>query len=198
MVVSASDVGRIDPNAEGGSLITMRGPRPLTIELTPHLQAVLTKITKRASSPQFEVQRAKMILAAAAGANNQQVADRFEVDRRTVRKWRQRWADATQRLNAAAAEVDDRTLYDLVRDVLRDEYRSGAPNKFSAEQVSLIIAIACEEPEVYGRPVTHWTPDELADEAVKQGIVAEISPRSAGRFLKRVGTETSSIALLAE
>ena len=176
----------------------MRGPKPQTIELTPRLQAVLAKITKRANSPQYEVLRAKIILAAAAGANNRQIAGQLGGHRQTVRKWRQRWANATQRLNAAAAEVDNRTLYDLVRDVLRDEYRSGAPNKFSAEQVSRIIAIACEEPEVYGRPVTHWTPDELADEAVKQGIVTEISPRSAGRFLKRVGVETSSVALLVE
>ena len=176
----------------------MRGPKPLTIELAPRSKHVLTSITHRATSPQYEVQRAKMILAAAAGANNQQIADRLEIDRRTVRKWRQRWADATERLDAAAAEVDDRMLNDLVREALRDEHRNGAPGKFSAEQVSRIIALACEAPEVYGRPVTHWTPDELADEAVKQGIVAEISPRSVGRFLKRAGTEAPSVTLLAE
>lgn len=198
MVIFAPDIGRKDPATEGGLIATMRGPKPRTIELTPRLEAVLTKITRRANSPQFEVQRTKMILAAAAGANNQQVADCLEVDRRTVRKWRQRWADATQRLNAAAAEVDDRTLNDLVREVLRDEHRSGAPGKFSAEQVSRIIALACEAPEAYGRPVTHWTPVELADEAVKQGMVSEISPRSVGRFLKWAGVEAPSVALLAE
>jgi hypothetical protein len=31
--------------------------------------------------------------------------------------------------------------------------------------------------------VRHWTPRELAEEAVQRGIVAHISPRSVGRFL---------------
>ena len=84
----------------------MRGPQPIAIELTPRLKATLTQITRRANSPQYEVLRAKIILAAAADANNQQIADQLTVHRQTVRKWRQRWADAAQRLNASAAEVD--------------------------------------------------------------------------------------------
>jgi putative transposase len=60
-----------------------------------------------------------------------------------------------------------------------------------------IIALACESPSEAGRPVSHWTPAELADEAVKRGIVEEISPRSVGRFLKRGYSTTSSQPLLA-
>jgi len=41
-----------------------------------------------------------------------------------------------------------------------------------------IINPACRLPEQCGRPVTAWTPRELAEEAVGQGIVAAISPRS--------------------
>lgn len=47
-----------------------------------------------------------------------------------------------------------------------------------------IMASACEDPQASGRPVSHWTPRELADEAVKRRIVERISPRSVGRFLK--------------
>jgi hypothetical protein len=32
--------------------------------------------------------------------------------------------------------------------------------------------------------VSHWTPTELAAEAIKRGIVEKISPRSVGRFLR--------------
>jgi len=32
--------------------------------------------------------------------------------------------------------------------------------------------------------VSTWTPRELADEAVKRGIVEQISPRTVERFLK--------------
>jgi hypothetical protein len=45
--------------------------------------------------------------------------------------------------------------------------------------------MACEEPEDSQRPISHWTAREVADEAIKRGIVDNISPRSAGRFFKR-------------
>jgi hypothetical protein len=32
--------------------------------------------------------------------------------------------------------------------------------------------------------VSTWTPRELADEAIKRGIVTQISPRTVERFLK--------------
>jgi transposase len=86
----------------------------------------------------------------------------------------------------------------MIEQVLSDAPRPGAPVKFTAEQVTEIVAVACEDPENSGRPVTHWTPRELADEVIKRDIVASISPRQVGRFLKSGGTQTSSEPILAE
>ena len=61
-----------------------------------------------------------------------------------------------------------------IRDTLRDAPRSGSPGKFTAEQVTQILAVACEPP-LTGRPITHWTHAELRDEVVKRGIVTSIS-----------------------
>src|SRR5207249_986229 len=47
-----------------------------------------------------------------------------------------------------------------------------------------IVAVACEAPTDSGRPVSHWTPREVAEEVRKRGIVETISTRSVGRFLK--------------
>jgi putative transposase len=58
---------------------------------------------------------------------------------------------------------------------------------FTAEQVCQIMALACQKPEDLDLPFTTWTPSELARTAVKQGIVASISPASVGRFLKSGG-----------
>jgi hypothetical protein len=33
------------------------------------------------------------------------------------------------------------------------------------------------------RPISHWTPRELADEAIQRQILTRISPRHVGRFL---------------
>ncbi len=54
---------------------------------------------------------------------------------------------------------------------------------FSLEQILQLFAIACEKPEEYGRPISHWTARELADEVIQQGIVETISPRHVGRLL---------------
>jgi transposase len=70
---------------------------------------------------------------------------------------------------------------------LSDAPRCGAPARITAEQICAIVALACERPKESGRPVTHWSQQELADEAMKRGIVEQISQRSVGRFLKRIG-----------
>ena len=54
---------------------------------------------------------------------------------------------------------------------------------FSYWQILQLFAIACEKPENYGRPISHWTSRELADEVVKLGIVTSISPRHVGRLM---------------
>ena len=70
----------------------------------------------------------------------------------------------------------------MIHEVLRDNPRSGTPATFTAEQICQIVAVGCEPPADSGRPVSHWTPTELADEVVKRGIVSSISPRRVGLF----------------
>ena len=72
-----------------------------------------------------------------------------------------------------------------VAERLQDLPRSGAPDTFTPEQLCQIVALACEKPEHYGRPITHWTNGELADEAIKQGIVESISASYVGQLLKK-------------
>lgn len=65
---------------------------------------------------------------------------------------------------------------------LSDNPREGRPPTFRPEEVVQIVVLACEDPQKYNRPTSHWTVKELADEAVKQGIVQSISARTVGRF----------------
>jgi putative transposase len=75
-------------------------------------------------------------------------------------------------------------LETAIEDVLSDNPRSGCPGTFAPDQIARIIAVACEPPEDSGRPVTHWTPTELAEEVVARRIVSSISVRHVGRLLK--------------
>ena len=80
------------------------------------------------------------------------------------------------------------TCRDEFAERLADEPRCGAPAKYTPEVICQIIAMACERPDKVegGPPITHWSQQELADEAVRRGIVKEISRGSVGRILKRI------------
>jgi putative transposase len=45
--------------------------------------------------------------------------------------------------------------------------------------------MGCEIPADADRPISHWTPREMAAEAQKRGIVDRISRRHVARLLKR-------------
>jgi len=177
----------------------MAGPQPTSITLTTTQHTLLTRLARRHTSSQRLVRRLEIILAAAEGGNNEQVARRLSLATKTVRIWRDRWLTAAPRLQALEAEEDSSTtdLLTEIEAVLTDAPRSGTPPTFSAEQLCQIIALACEPPVDCNRPVTHWTPPELAAEAAKRGIVTSISPRSVGRVLKRGQAQTASGSLLA-
>ncbi len=176
----------------------MRGPQPPAVCLSDRLRAVLEHLARRQTSPQRLVRRVRMVLSAAAGLNNDQIARQLGSSRGRVRTWRTRWRTAAPRLEAAAADgTDDRVLAQLVADALDDAPRPGAPVTFTAEQVVQIVAIACEPPPASDRPTSHWTPEEVAEEAVTRGIVPTISPRSVERFLGSGRPQATPEPLLA-
>lgn len=175
-----------------------RGPQPLQIEVTIRQGSILGQITRRSNSPQGLVQRAQIIRQAGEGHRNQQIASSLKVDIGSVRKWRKRWHEREGQLSEMEkAGVSDKELRQVIRESLSDLPRSGAPTKFSAEQICQIIVVSCETPEQAGRPVTHWTPPELADEVIQRSIVDSISPRQIGRFLKGGRFEAPPVTLLA-
>jgi hypothetical protein len=106
----------------------------------------------------------------------------------TVRLWRDRWA-VLQPISISDLTVQDR---------LADLPRPGAPLHITADQRCQIEKLACELPEQSGRPISQWTHREIADEIIKRGIVDTISPRHAGRLLKRSGSQTAPHPLLAD
>ena len=165
----------------------MPGPKPLPIELTPIEQQELEKLVKRHNVGQQIALRGRIVLAAAEGKNNSEIARELKVTLDTVRLWRGRWRDL-QPIAWADLSAEER---------LQDLPRSGAPARITAEQRCQIEALACEKPEGSDRPISHWTGREIADEIIKRGIVQQISARHAGRLLKRGRSQTPSDPLLA-
>ena len=177
----------------------MISPQAEAVILSHRQQTLLKQIVRRSTNPHRFVKRAQLILAAAAGVSNTQMSQQLHLERGQVRLWRQRWLAASVELNAKEAEgLSDRELTELIASVLSDRPRTGTPNFFSVETVVQIVALACESPQASDRPVSHWSARELADEAIKRGIVEKVSPRSVGRFLKGSDSTTASSPLLAQ
>jgi transposase len=70
--------------------------RAIPIQLTDQEQATLTTLSRSRTSAARCVTRAKIVLFAAAGGENEQIAEELGLNRATVAKWRKRFA--TERL----------------------------------------------------------------------------------------------------
>lgn len=153
----------------------MPGLKAPAVNLSEAEREGLEKLIKRHQVGQQIALRARIVLAAADGQSNQAVATRYKVTLDTARLWRNRWID-----------LQDIALADLsIEERLQDAPRPGAPAKITADQRCQIEALACEKPEKHGRPITHWSAREIAEELKKRKIVKNISPRHAARLLKR-------------
>src|SRR2546427_684332 len=81
----------------------MSGPRPPEVSLSAGQRTILERLGRRATSPQRLVRRVTIILAAAAGRNNDQIARRCGLAREMVQTWRHRWLVAAAQLAVAEA-----------------------------------------------------------------------------------------------
>ena len=153
----------------------MPSPKAKTVRLSEKAQSSLRKLVSRHQTGQQIALRGRIILSASEGLSNKAVAEKLFTTSNTVSLWRNRWV-----------LLEDISLDDLsVEERLQDLPRPGAPAQITADQRCQIEALACEKPENSGRPITHWSGREIADEIVKRGILPHISPRHAARLLKR-------------
>src|SRR5258708_26174231 len=100
------------------------------IELNPVMKATLDHLARSASTPQALALRSRIVLAAAAGQANQQIATALQVPEVTVGKWRRCFA--SQGL-----------------DGLQDAARSGRPPKHGHATLQKLQSRVCPQPEQY-------------------------------------------------
>ena len=161
------------------------GRKATRVELSEEERDGLERLVRASSTPQQLAMRARIILLLGEGLGIERTADKLGIGRKTAGTWRTRW------LSGAG-------ICGTVADRLRDAPRCGGPNRITAEEVCAIIALACKPPKCRGLPLSHWSASDLAREAVKRGLVDRISPRHAGRFLKRSRSQASFDAPLAD
>ena len=137
---------------------------PFVVVLSEADRAVLERRSRSRSSPHGVVTRALIVLLAADGLVNVEIAARLGVCVDTVTLWRKRFC---------AKGVEG----------LVDRKRSGRPRRFAAVVVAQIKAMACEPPSARGAPLSRWSSAELAAQAVNEQLVASVSAQSVRRWL---------------
>jgi transposase len=130
-------------------------PSPIAVEvvLSDAEREQLESWSRRAKSAQALAQRSRIVLAAAEGLKNTEIAERFSLDHATVRKWRNRFA--ADRLEG-----------------LLDEPRPGRPRTVRDAQVEEVIVKTLESTP---KDATHWSTRSMAAEVgLSQSAVARI------------------------
>src|SRR3954454_11401121 len=120
----------------------MPNPFAVAVVLDESEREQLERWTRRRSSAQALALRARIVLLAAEGRKNTEIADRLEVDHATVRKWRTRFAE-------------------LRLDGLIDEPRPGRPRTISDAQLEAVIIKTLESAP---KDATHWSTRSMARE----------------------------------
>jgi transposase len=154
------------------------------ITLSEKEKRVLTEHAVGTHTPLHLKIRSQIILHAANGKSNNAIEADMGIDGKTVQLWRDRYSRQDKELSQIEAEAPHK-IRSTIKHILSDEQRPGRVPKFNDEQVAAIIAMACESPQKFGVPCSHWTPGLLQVEVIKHGIVNCISVRQIGRFLKR-------------
>ena len=121
-------------------------------------RVVLERWSKRPKTPMSVAQRARIVLLAADGLNNNEVADKVGVNQATVVKWRKRYVERGV-------------------DGLIDEPRPGAPRTITDADVEAVVVRTLEETPT---DATHWSTRDLAKRV-------GMSPSSVGRIWQAFG-----------
>jgi transposase len=130
------------------------------IELTDEERAQLEAWARRRSSAQALAQRSRIVLLAADGRKNVEIARELGVHRPMVTKWRNRFAE-------------------LGLDGLVDEPRPGRPRTITDEQVEEVIVKTLERTP---KDATHWSTRSMAAEA-------GLSREAVGRIWRAFGLQ---------
>jgi hypothetical protein len=144
------------------------------------------------------VQRAQIILLAFQKKNNEVIGEIVALNPQQVSVWRKRWKAKLEHLIHVECTDTKAALQRAIENVLSDLPRKGRGSKFTTEQQAAIVAIACEDPDDKSeRPISHWTNQEIADEAVQREIVPTISASRVRDFLKSGRPEAAPQQVLA-
>jgi putative transposase len=158
------------------------------IEIFERAEFVMDNELRKRQLPGHFKLRMQIVKMSKSHALNKDIASSLNCGVSTVRRWRKRWHEHYAGLveyekGHDGQPVTEKELLDKIKDIISDDQRAGAPCRISESEINRLVALACEEPEKFGAPFTHWTHERLSVQAAKMGI--QVSAAHVGRLLKK-------------
>jgi hypothetical protein len=182
-----------------------RGKHPaLPLTVNERIHSILERHSRKRTIPVWLSKRIKIVVDGIAGKSKYSSSKELGLEWNTVDKWRKRWEEHIEVLMVMEKQgisgtgepaKDHEILKEIIR-ILSNKSGQGNPGRISLSQKEQIVALACEDPEKQGIPMTNWTHQMLAHVAISKGIVDNISSRHVGNILKK-NFKTSQIKILA-
>ncbi len=134
------------------------------LKLTKKEQKELKELTQSGTIKARKQNRCRILLLAAEGKSQYEIADILKMSRSTVN------------------ETSKRDVQGGLDNALNEKPRPGAPNIFSGKQKAKITALACTQAP---KGAARWSLRLLADKAIEIKIVDSISHVNVGNILKK-------------
>ena len=152
-------------------------------KMVPNMNDVVVDMVKWFANSRtckvYERDRSRILYYASQGWTNQQIAGEIGMHYNSVGKWRVHLVLCVPLLNFVSKE-NPKKLKKVYRDALMDEYRSGAPLKYSENIRSAIKLMAIKNPKDYGYTLSHWSLPFLTDAVRKKSNLPGVENISEG------------------
>lgn len=162
---------------------------PLTVNA--RLRTIIEKESQKVSLSHQLKRRLTFILDGINGKSIGLTVKELRTSRDTVNRWRKRWNASIDELIRVSEQgisgrpLKEHELMGMIKEVLSDKPRIGAPKSITLDQEEQIRTLACTNPEEHGIPMSNWTHEMLAHVAKAKGIIENISSRYVGIILKK-------------
>ena len=142
------------------------------VDLTAQERDTLLGLIRSGKTAARQVTRARILLKAEEGLNDEEIAEEVATSRATVERTRQRFVAGS--LGA-----------------LTERPRTGAPPRLTGKGAAHLIAVTCS-PAPAGQE--RWTLRLLADEAVALGLAPSLSRETVRQLLKKTNSSPGTIS----
>ena len=141
------------------------------VDLTAAEQEYLGGLLKHGKASARRIARAHMLLHAAEGLSDEEIADMLRVGRSTIHRTRQRFVE------------------EGLEPALSERRRASGRPKLAGKQEAFLVALACSTPPA--RPA-RWTMQLLADRLVELTAGEGLSGETVRRALKKTSSNPGS------